>query len=61
MGQPDALPASDLGLRRALADPGAASALPSAADVSARARAWRPWRALAAVHLWASGHAATRA
>jgi AraC family transcriptional regulator of adaptative response / DNA-3-methyladenine glycosylase II len=61
MGQPDALPASDLGLRRALADPGAASALPSAADVSARARAWRPWRALAAVHLWTSGHAATRA
>jgi AraC family transcriptional regulator, regulatory protein of adaptative response / DNA-3-methyladenine glycosylase II len=59
MGQPDALPASDLGLRRALADP--ASALPSAADVSARARAWRPWRALAAVHLWTGGHAAARA
>jgi AraC family transcriptional regulator of adaptative response / DNA-3-methyladenine glycosylase II len=61
MGQPDALPASDLGLRRALADPAAGSALPSAADVSARARAWRPWRALAAVHLWTSGHAAARA
>jgi AraC family transcriptional regulator of adaptative response / DNA-3-methyladenine glycosylase II len=61
MGQPDALPASDLGLRRALAEPAAGSALPSAADVSARARAWRPWRALAAVHLWTSGHAAARA
>jgi len=61
MGQPDALPASDLGLRRALADPAAGSALPSAADVSARARAWRPWRALAAVHLWTSGHATARA
>jgi AraC family transcriptional regulator of adaptative response / DNA-3-methyladenine glycosylase II len=58
IGQPDALPASDLGLRRALADPATGSALPSAADVSAQARAWRPWRALAAVHLWASGHAA---
>jgi AraC family transcriptional regulator of adaptative response / DNA-3-methyladenine glycosylase II len=61
MGQPDALPASDLGLRRALADPAAGSALPSAADVAARARPWRPWRALAAVHLWTSGHAAARA
>jgi AraC family transcriptional regulator of adaptative response / DNA-3-methyladenine glycosylase II len=61
MGQPDALPASDLGLRRALADPAAGSALPSAADVSARARAWRPWRALAAVHLWTSGHVTARA
>jgi AraC family transcriptional regulator, regulatory protein of adaptative response / DNA-3-methyladenine glycosylase II len=61
MGQPDALPASDLGLRRALADPAAGSALPSAAEVSVRARAWRPWRALAAAHLWTSGHAAARA
>jgi AraC family transcriptional regulator, regulatory protein of adaptative response / DNA-3-methyladenine glycosylase II len=61
MGQPDALPASDLGLRRALADPAAGSALPSAAEVSARACAWRPWRALAAVHLWTSGPAAAPA
>jgi AraC family transcriptional regulator, regulatory protein of adaptative response / DNA-3-methyladenine glycosylase II len=61
MGQPDALPASDLGLRRALADPAAGSALPSAAEVAARVCAWRPWRALAAVHLWTSGHAAAPA
>jgi AraC family transcriptional regulator, regulatory protein of adaptative response / DNA-3-methyladenine glycosylase II len=61
MGQPDALPASDLGLRRALADPAAGPALPSAAEVAARANAWRPWRALAAVHLWTSGHAAAPA
>jgi AraC family transcriptional regulator of adaptative response / DNA-3-methyladenine glycosylase II len=61
MGQPDALPASDLGLRRALAEPGAGSVLPSAAEVTVRAGAWRPWRALAAVHLWTSGHAAARA
>jgi AraC family transcriptional regulator of adaptative response / DNA-3-methyladenine glycosylase II len=61
MGQPDALPASDLGLRRALAEPGAGSVLPSAAEVTVRAGAWRPWRALAAVHLWTSGYAAARA
>jgi AraC family transcriptional regulator of adaptative response / DNA-3-methyladenine glycosylase II len=61
MGQPDALPASDLGLRRALAEPCAGSVLPSAAQVTVRAGAWRPWRALAAVHLWTSGHAAARA
>jgi AraC family transcriptional regulator, regulatory protein of adaptative response / DNA-3-methyladenine glycosylase II len=61
IGQPDALPASDLGLRRALAQPGASSVLPSAAEVTVRAGAWRPWRALAAVHLWTSGHAAARA
>jgi AraC family transcriptional regulator, regulatory protein of adaptative response / DNA-3-methyladenine glycosylase II len=58
MGQADALPASDLGLRRALAEPNAGSVLPSAAEVTGRAGAWRPWRALAAVHLWTSGHAA---
>jgi len=61
MGLPDALPASDLGLRRALAEPGAGSVLPSASEVTVRAGAWRPWRALAAVHLWTSGHAAARA
>jgi AraC family transcriptional regulator of adaptative response / DNA-3-methyladenine glycosylase II len=61
MGQPDALPASDLGLRRALADPDAGPVLPSAAEVTVRAGAWRPWRALAAVHLWTSGHAAVPA
>lgn len=61
IGQPDALPASDLGLRRALAEPGAGPVLPSAAEVTVRAGAWRPWRALAAVHLWTSGHAAARA
>jgi AraC family transcriptional regulator, regulatory protein of adaptative response / DNA-3-methyladenine glycosylase II len=54
MGEPDALPASDLGLRRALAGTGAGAVLPSAAELTARADAWRPWRALAAVHLWSS-------
>ncbi|MGH9230270.1 MAG: DNA-3-methyladenine glycosylase family protein [Acidimicrobiales bacterium] len=61
MGEPDALPASDLGLRRALVDGRASTVLPSAAELTARAEAWRPWRALAAVHLWSSGRAVSRA
>ena len=47
---PDAFPAADLGLRKALAD--STGALPSEAALLARAASWRPWRAYAAVHLW---------
>jgi AraC family transcriptional regulator of adaptative response / DNA-3-methyladenine glycosylase II len=47
---PDAFPAGDLGVRRALARPG--SAVPDANAVEAMAEAWRPWRAYAAMHLW---------
>jgi AraC family transcriptional regulator of adaptative response / DNA-3-methyladenine glycosylase II len=43
-GDPDAFPAADLGLRRALARLGAPPG---------HAARWRPWRAYAAVHLWA--------
>jgi AraC family transcriptional regulator of adaptative response / DNA-3-methyladenine glycosylase II len=50
LGEPDALPAGDLGLRKALASGG--GPLPSPADVTARARAWRPWRSYALIHLW---------
>lgn len=46
--EPDALPASDLVLRRALV-PGQSL---SAAEVERRAEAWRPWRAYAVMHLW---------
>jgi AraC family transcriptional regulator, regulatory protein of adaptative response / DNA-3-methyladenine glycosylase II len=53
--EPDAFPASDLGLRRALAG---GSALPSAADTARMAERWRPWRAYAALHLWTAGAAA---
>lgn len=60
LGEADAFPASDLGLRRALSNGGSPAALPSARELMARAAAWRPWRALAAVHLWSSGGAATR-
>jgi AraC family transcriptional regulator, regulatory protein of adaptative response / DNA-3-methyladenine glycosylase II len=58
IGEPDALPASDLGLRRALANGEASAVLPSADELAARAESWRPWRAFAAVHLWSSGLAA---
>jgi AraC family transcriptional regulator, regulatory protein of adaptative response / DNA-3-methyladenine glycosylase II len=51
LGDPDAFPATDLGVRRALerlgtpGDPAAATTL---------AGRWRPWRAYAVHHLWAS-------
>lgn len=50
--EPDAFPAADVGLMRALADN--QGRRPSAAELLARAEAWRPWRAYAAQHLWAS-------
>ena len=53
--EPDAFPASDLGLMRALAD--ARGKRPSADEVLARAERWRPWRAYAAQHLWAAERA----
>src|SRR5262249_24083697 len=47
-GEPDAYPATDLGLRRAFGrhapDPGLA--------LAELAEGWRPWRALATTHLW---------
>jgi AraC family transcriptional regulator of adaptative response / DNA-3-methyladenine glycosylase II len=47
---PDAFPASDLGLLRALG--GVTLGRPGVAQVLARAEAWRPWRAYAVLHLW---------
>jgi AraC family transcriptional regulator, regulatory protein of adaptative response / DNA-3-methyladenine glycosylase II len=49
MGEPDAFPATDLGLRRAVGG--------DARSLAALAEGWRPWRALAATHLWAAGAA----
>jgi len=51
--EPDAFPASDLGLRRALETP---AGRPSPRAVLAAAEGWRPWRAYAVLHLWL-GHA----
>src|SRR5690606_20608441 len=47
--EPDAFPASDLGLLRAMATP---EGRPTPAQLLARAEAWRPWRAYAAIRLW---------
>ena len=51
LGDGDAFPASDLGLRKAIdrAEP------PSAAELEAMAEAWRPLRAYAAILLWRRG------
>ncbi len=49
--EPDAFPAADVGLMRALAD--ADGRRPGPAELLARAERWRPFRAYAAQHLWA--------
>ena len=51
--EPDAFPAADIGLLRAMAD--ADGRRPSPAELLLRAERWRPWRAYAALHLWAAG------
>jgi AraC family transcriptional regulator of adaptative response / DNA-3-methyladenine glycosylase II len=47
LGEPDAFPAGDLGLCRALAC--------SARELERRAERWRPWRGYAAMLLWTAG------
>jgi AraC family transcriptional regulator, regulatory protein of adaptative response / DNA-3-methyladenine glycosylase II len=51
LGDRDALPAADLGLRRALERLGAPSGV---RDLRERAERWRPWRAYGVMHLWSS-------
>ena len=50
--EPDAFPAADIGLLRAMRDAGGVR--PSPAALLAHAERWRPWRAYATLHLWAS-------
>ena len=45
LGEPDAFPSGDLGLRRAVG-------LQVARELERRAELWRPWRAYAAMYLW---------
>lgn len=52
LGDPDAFPAADLGLRHACEQHGITSI--DSRSIERRADAWRPWRAYAAHHLWAS-------
>jgi AraC family transcriptional regulator of adaptative response / DNA-3-methyladenine glycosylase II len=48
--EPDAFPAADIGLMRAMAND--MGERPRAGELLARAEPWRPWRAYAAQHLW---------
>lgn len=56
MKDPDAFPASDLGLLRAFDEHLGYRIKP--AELLKRAEAWRPWRAYAALLLWGSGNGA---
>lgn len=49
LGHPDAFPAEDLVLQKALPADGSRV---SAKALAARAEAWRPWRAYAVIHVW---------
>ncbi|MEP7012963.1 MAG: DNA-3-methyladenine glycosylase [Acidobacteriota bacterium] len=51
LGDRDAFPAGDLGVRKALAANG--EKLASEAAAERRSEAWRPWRGYATLHLWA--------
>ena len=49
--EPDAFPAGDLGLRKALSEDGSPLAV---RVLEERSLAWKPWRAYAAMRLWTS-------
>lgn len=51
LSDPDAFPAADLILRRAVSD--GTNPL-TTGELNRRAEAWRPWRAYAVIHLWRS-------
>jgi 3-methyladenine DNA glycosylase/8-oxoguanine DNA glycosylase len=51
LGEPDAFPASDLGILNALQE---GPDRPTGKQASARAENWRPWRAYACMYLWHS-------
>ncbi|MFK3651647.1 AlkA N-terminal domain-containing protein [Lysobacter enzymogenes] len=54
LGHPDAFPADDLVLQKALPEDGVRL---SAKALGARAEAWRPWRAYGVIHIWRSSMA----
>jgi len=51
LGDPDAFLSTDLGVRRAISGLGHSD---DQRSVAALAEKWRPWRAYATHHLWAS-------
>ena len=56
--EPDAFPAGDIGLLRALT--ASEGKRLTSGELLAMAERWRPWRAYAAQHLWASGRSGRR-
>jgi len=56
--EPDAFLPTDIGLLRAMK--GSDGIRPAPAEILARAEAWRPWRAYAALHLWTNDANPTR-
>ena len=54
LGRDDALPAADVGLRRAVRAAFDLDHLPSGAEVEALGESWRPYRSLAAAYLYTS-------
>jgi AraC family transcriptional regulator, regulatory protein of adaptative response / DNA-3-methyladenine glycosylase II len=55
--EPDAFPATDIGLLRGIASIDGEKS--SSANLLNRAESWRPWRAYAAQHLWAADSSAS--
>jgi AraC family transcriptional regulator of adaptative response / DNA-3-methyladenine glycosylase II len=51
LGDPDAFPSSDVGVRRGARSMGLAD---RGSDLAAAAQRWRPWRSYAVQHLWAA-------
>jgi len=49
LGEPDAFPAADLGIIKALQQ---GDERPTPKQILKRAENWRPWRAYAAIYLW---------
>jgi AraC family transcriptional regulator of adaptative response / DNA-3-methyladenine glycosylase II len=58
LGHPDAFPADDLVLQRAVPNDGSRM---SARALGARSEAWRPWRAYSVIHLWKDSMPAPKA
>jgi DNA-3-methyladenine glycosylase II len=52
--RPDVLAVGDLGVRRAVERAYGLDALPTAAELTALAEPWRPWRSIACRILWRS-------
>lgn len=54
LGRPDVLPVGDLGVRAGAKDAFQMAELPTAAELTALAEPWRPYRTIASWYLWRS-------